>query len=87
MYVTVGSPFKKEIVMATYNIPDDHIFYSRDTSFAQGIKYITKGCGVDVVLNFLAGEELRATWQNVLLHMADSWRLGSEISSRTSNFP
>jgi NADPH:quinone reductase-like Zn-dependent oxidoreductase len=49
--------------MSTYGIAADHIFYSRDTSFAQGIKHLTNGRGVDLVLNSLAAEELRATWE------------------------
>lgn len=48
--------------MATYGIPEDHIFYSRDTSFAEGVKRQTSGRGVDLVLNSLAGEELMASW-------------------------
>ncbi|KAF2643547.1 putative polyketide synthase [Massarina eburnea CBS 473.64] len=63
VFVSVGSAIKKELVMALYSVPGDHIFYSRDTSFAQGIKHFTGGRGVDVVLNSLTGEELRATWE------------------------
>lgn len=60
---TVGSPEKKEFLMQTYNIPEDCIFYSRDTSFLQRVLHTTNGVGVDVALNSLAGEQLRATWQ------------------------
>jgi hypothetical protein len=49
--------------MDTYGVPADHIFYSRDASFAQGIMCATQDRGVDVVFNSLAGEELRATWE------------------------
>ncbi|KAG9228044.1 hypothetical protein BJ875DRAFT_538404 [Amylocarpus encephaloides] len=41
----------------------DHIFFSRDTSFADGIMRMTKGRGVDVVLNLVSGEKLVATWE------------------------
>ena len=48
--------------MEKYGILDDHMFYNRDLSFAKGIMRMTKGRGVDVVLNSLAGEALRETW-------------------------
>jgi NADPH:quinone reductase-like Zn-dependent oxidoreductase/malonyl CoA-acyl carrier protein transacylase/ubiquinone/menaquinone biosynthesis C-methylase UbiE len=62
VFATVGYESKKQLLMDEYNIPADHIFYSRDTSFAQGIMRITDGYGVDVVLNSLVGESLRASW-------------------------
>ncbi len=63
VFATVGSPAKKAFLMKTYGIPEDHIFYSRDISFAKGVKRATGGRGVDVVLNSLAGDVLRATWE------------------------
>ncbi|KAI0442917.1 hypothetical protein F4803DRAFT_550635 [Xylaria telfairii] len=63
IFATVGFDEKKEFLMRKFDIPDDHIFYSRNTSFAQGIMRITKGYGVDVVLNSLSGDGLRASWE------------------------
>ena len=60
---TVGSREKKEFLMQTHGIPEDQIFYSRDNSFVQEIMEATNDKGVDVVLNSLAGEQLRATWK------------------------
>ncbi|KAH8879971.1 reducing type I polyketide synthase [Thozetella sp. PMI_491] len=60
---TVGSKAKKKLLMDEYNIPEDHIFYSRDTSFARGVMRVTRGRGVDVVINSLSGEGLVASWQ------------------------
>ncbi|KAI1076952.1 polyketide synthase PksD [Whalleya microplaca] len=54
---------KKQLLIDEYSIASDHIFYSRDTSFAQGIKRMTHGHGVDVVLNSLVDEGLRASWE------------------------
>ncbi len=51
IYATVGSPAKKAIIMHTYGIAEQNIFFSRDVSFAKGIQRATKGRGVDVVLN------------------------------------
>lgn len=61
IFATVGSAEKKEFLKNTYNIPEDHILNSRDTSFEASIKQRTSGNGVDVVLNSLAGEMLKAS--------------------------
>ena len=60
---TVGSLEKKDSLMQNYNIPEECIFYSRDTSFAKRVMEATCSRGVDVALNSLAGEQLMATWQ------------------------
>lgn len=62
IFATVGSQGKRDLLVERYGIPEDHIFYSRDKSFADGIKRYTKGRGVDVVLNSLSGELLEASW-------------------------
>ena len=46
-----------------YNIPENRIFSSRDIQFKYKIKEITKGKGVDLVLNSLAGEKLDASYE------------------------
>ncbi|KAJ0345309.1 hypothetical protein COL922a_014928, partial [Colletotrichum nupharicola] len=48
--------------MDEYGIPEDHIFYSRDTSFAQGVMRATRNQGMDIILNSLAGEGLQSSW-------------------------
>nr|QTE76000.1 ScyPKS [Scytalidium album] len=62
IYATVGTKEKKELLMDLFKIPEDHIFYSRDGSFAKGIMRMTGGKGADVIFNSLAGEALRITW-------------------------
>nr|ALQ32817.1 putative polyketide synthase [Fusarium commune] len=62
IYVTVGSPKKKQLIQQKYGIPDHHIFNSRDASFASGIRDITGGRGVDLVLNSLAGPLLQESF-------------------------
>lgn len=62
IFATVSSEAKKKLIMKQFCIPENHIFYSRDTSFAKGVKRMTNGRGVEVVLNSLAGEALRQTW-------------------------
>ncbi|THV54000.1 hypothetical protein BGAL_0037g00440 [Botrytis galanthina] len=63
IFATVGFDEKKQLLIDQFGIPDDHIFYSRNTSFSKGIMRVTKGYGVDVVLNSLSGEGLRASWE------------------------
>lgn len=63
IFATVGSEAKKSVLINEYGIQADHIFYSRDTSFAKGIMRMTENRGVDVILNSLAGESLIASWE------------------------
>lgn len=63
IFATVGSFDKKKLIMDKYGVAEDHIFYSRDTSFASSVKEGTGGIGVDVVINSLAGDLLRETWE------------------------
>ena len=65
IFATVGYRFKKQLLMETYGIPEDHIFYSRNTTFVNSIKRITDGYGVDIVLNSIGGEGLHASWDCV----------------------
>lgn len=62
IFATVGSPEKRELIIQKYGIPEDHIFNSRDTSFAAGVLAATGGRGVDVVLNSLAGPLLQESF-------------------------
>lgn len=61
VFVTVGSEEEEKLIVDTYNITKDHIFYSKDTSFSKGIMRMTQGHGVDVILNSLTGEGLIAS--------------------------
>ncbi|KAJ8116684.1 hypothetical protein OPT61_g1936 [Boeremia exigua] len=63
VFATVSSTEKKHMLTTVYGISDDHIFYSRNTTFAQGILRMTEGQGVDVILNSLAGDALQASWE------------------------
>ncbi|KFH40913.1 Lovastatin nonaketide synthase-like protein [Hapsidospora chrysogenum ATCC 11550] len=58
VFATAGSQGKRQLLRDVYGIQDDHIFSSRDVSFAAGVMATTKGAGVDVVLNALTGEML-----------------------------
>ncbi|KAI9661826.1 MAG: Type I Iterative PKS [Bathelium mastoideum] len=65
IFATVGSPEKRDLLVNKYSIPADHIFSSRDKSFARAVLLATSGRGVDVVLNSLAGSLLQASFDVV----------------------
>ena len=62
IFATVGSQVKRTLLQEKYGIPDDHILSSRDLSFVKGIQCLTRGHGVDFILNSLSGDALRQTW-------------------------
>lgn len=83
VFATVGSVDKKRLIMDKYGIAEDHIFNSRNTSFGPAIRAMTKGEGVDVVLNSLAGELLRETW-DCIAHFGRFIEIGKrDISNNT----
>ena len=61
VFATVSSEEKRDFLKGF--LPDDHIFYSRNLSFKDDVMRMTKGRGVDVVLNSLSGEALLASWE------------------------
>ncbi|XP_071447989.1 fatty acid synthase-like [Hetaerina americana] len=62
VYTTVGTPEKKAFLLSRFpQLKANHIGHSRDTSFEQKVLQQTKGRGVDLILNSLAGEKLRAS--------------------------
>ncbi|KAJ4422555.1 putative PKS/NRPS-like protein biosynthetic cluster [Gnomoniopsis sp. IMI 355080] len=62
VFATVGSAEKKDLLVKDFKIPEDRILYSRDAMFAQAVKRLTLGRGVDVVVNSLSGNLLEASW-------------------------
>ena len=63
VYATCGTQAKREFLQKQYGIPADHIFHSRDTSFAPELMAATDGKGVDVIYNSLSGPQLKASWE------------------------
>ncbi|KAH7032672.1 uncharacterized protein B0I36DRAFT_286783 [Microdochium trichocladiopsis] len=61
IFTTVGKASKRQLVMETYGIPASHVLSSGSDNFKHRILHQTGGRGVDVVLNSLAGEQLRAS--------------------------
>jgi NADPH:quinone reductase-like Zn-dependent oxidoreductase len=60
---TVGTLEKKAFLLNQFDIPEEQIFYSRDSSFKQGVMRATDGKGVDVIFNSLSSELQRVTWE------------------------
>ncbi|ORY58730.1 KR domain-containing protein [Pseudomassariella vexata] len=65
IFTTVGSEEKAAYLVAKCGIPRNHIFNSRDSTFAADVKRATCGKGVDLVLNSLSGQLLHASWDCV----------------------
>ncbi|GMF92903.1 unnamed protein product [Aspergillus oryzae] len=65
VYATVSSPNKIKFLVNEMGVEREDIFYSRDTTFLDGVMRATCGRGVDVVLNSLSGEQLHASWKCV----------------------
>ncbi|KAI9742768.1 MAG: hypothetical protein M1818_003497 [Claussenomyces sp. TS43310] len=63
IYCTVGTDEKRKFLMEILGIPSQHIFNSRNITFASEIMAITDGKGVDVCLNSLTGELLDESWR------------------------
>ena len=84
VFVTVGTPAKVDFLMKTYALPRSHILNSRDLSFAPKIMALTEGKGVDVVINSLAGEALRETW-NCIAMFGRFVELGKKDSIQNAN--
>ena len=63
IYVTVGNEEKKRFIVEEFGIPEKHIFSSRDVQFKYKVLELTKGKGVDLVINSLTGEKLESSYQ------------------------
>lgn len=60
---TVESDAMRKILHTIYRIPDENIFDVKDSGFVASVKRITRGLGVDIVLNSVAGEPMRQAGQ------------------------
>ncbi|TLD11441.1 hypothetical protein PspLS_11937 [Pyricularia sp. CBS 133598] len=83
IFATVGSVEKRDFLHNTYGVPHDHIFSSRDLTFKDGVRRMTADRGVDIVINSLAGDTLRATWELVAPFGAFAEIGLSDIESRS----
>ncbi|KAK1988362.1 mycocerosic acid synthase [Colletotrichum cereale] len=83
IFATVGSIEKREFLEKTYGLARDHIFSSRDLTFKEGVLRMTGRRGVDIVINSLSGDMLRATW-DIMAPFGSFAEIGlSDIESRS----
>lgn len=69
VFTTVSSTEKREYLKKLFpRLNDEHIANSRDTTFEQQIRCVTKGKGVDIVLNSLAEDKLQASVRLLAQH-------------------
>jgi NADPH:quinone reductase-like Zn-dependent oxidoreductase len=68
IFATVGSSEKRQFLTAEFGIQEDHIFSSRSPAFARGVRQVTQGYGVDVVVNSLTGNLLDDSWRLLAPH-------------------
>lgn len=69
VFTTVGSQEKKKYLQKRFSfLTDKHFSYSRSTTFETDILRVTKGRGVDVILNSLADEKLQASLRVLAQH-------------------
>ncbi|KAK6853414.1 putative type I polyketide synthase [Apiospora arundinis] len=60
VFATAGTKEKRDFIVDKYKLPADHVFSSRDISFAT--KLMSMKNGVDVVLNCLSGQLLQESF-------------------------
>lgn len=63
VFVTVDLAEEIDFLHDTYSIPRSHMFSSRTLDFGKGIRRLTNGRGMDVVINSLAGEAADESWE------------------------
>ncbi|KAJ8125048.1 hypothetical protein O1611_g8592 [Lasiodiplodia mahajangana] len=96
VYATAGSEKRKKFLIENLGIPATHIFSSRDDSFVTGLKAITKGRGVDVIINSLTGDLMHASWRCLAVfgrfvevgkrEIVDDGRLEMNVFARNTTF-
>lgn len=65
IFATVGSLSKRQELVDKFAIPASQIFSSKSRAFKKGLLRMTRGEGVDVILNSLSGEALLDSWDCV----------------------
>lgn len=83
IFVTVGTEEKRYFIINEYQIQPDHIFSSRNSSFAPDLMAMTKGEGVDIVLNTLAGPLLQESF-NCIARFGRVVEIGNRDSALNS---
>ena len=96
IYATVGNAEKAEMLKKEFDIPEDHIFNSRDLSTPSGVLAATNGAGMDVILCSAAGEAMQESWRAIApmgrfvevgrTDVLDHGKLNMEVFKRNATF-
>ncbi|KAI1123051.1 putative polyketide synthase [Nemania abortiva] len=96
IFTTVSTAAKRTFLQQNLGVPSSHIFHSRNDEFVDGIKNVTGGKGVNVVLNSLTGDLLHASWRCIASFgrfveigkrdLIDAGKLDMDIFLRGSTF-
>ncbi|KAH7381320.1 polyketide synthase-like protein [Phaeosphaeria sp. MPI-PUGE-AT-0046c] len=62
IFVSVGSMSDKASITEHFGLDDSHVFSSQDIDVVGTIRQLTKGNGLDIILNTQTGEGLQATF-------------------------
>jgi hypothetical protein len=83
VFATCGSADKKAFLMERFPaLKEDHIGDSRSTSFEAVVLRATKGAGVHMVLNSLAGDKLQVPhWSDVIPYLNQGKFIQKQVSS------
>lgn len=65
IFATVQSEEERSLLLETYQLEENRVFSSQDMSFVAALRRVTRGRGIDVVLNTLSGEALQASFSCV----------------------
>lgn len=89
VFATCSTEAKRDLLVQQYGIDPDHIFSSRDASFAPALMAKSGGKGVDVVLNSLSGPLLKATWDCIARfgRFVDITKVDIEANRRLETVP
>ncbi|RAL08511.1 polyketide synthase [Aspergillus homomorphus CBS 101889] len=68
IFTTTNSQQERALLVEQYGLSDEQIFYSRDPYLSDGLMRVTRGRGVDVVLNDLEGDVQRVSWECLALY-------------------
>lgn len=96
IYATVGNADKVEMLKKEFDVPEDHIFNSRELSSPSKILAATKGRGMDVILCSAAGEAMQESWRAIApmgrfievgrTDVLDHGKLNMEVFKRNATF-
>lgn len=96
VYTTAGSEERRNFLIDQLGIPPTHIWNSRDDSFVAGLHAVTKGKGVNVIINSLTGDLMHASWRCLApfgrfvevgkREIVDVGRLEMDVFARSTTF-